>query len=223
MADSDRAQVLHELQEWLEKPMIALSFVWLVLLVVELAWGLNRALWVLGQAIWVVFLAEFALALALAPDRLGYIRENWLKVLALAAPALRVLRIARLVRLAGASRGLRLLRVVGSVNRAMRALGAAMQRRGFGYVLALTVLVVFAGAAGMYAFERDAPGGGFDSFATTLWWTAMLVTSMGTDYWPKTGDGRVLCLALAVYGFAVFGYVTAALATYFIGRDAQAR
>jgi hypothetical protein len=41
----------------------------------------------------------------------------------------------------------------------------------------------------------------------------------GSEYWPKTGDGRVLCLALAMYGFAIFGYVTAALATYFIGRD----
>ena len=51
MEEPDRAQILRELQEWLEKPMIALSFVWLVLLVVELAWGLNRALWILGQAI----------------------------------------------------------------------------------------------------------------------------------------------------------------------------
>ena len=221
MQDTDREQVLRELQEWLEKPMIALSFVWLVLLVVELAWGLNRALWILGQAIWVLFLAEFALSLALAPERLRYLRENWLKVLALAAPAFRILRIARLARFARASRGLRLLRVVASVNRAMRALGAAMQRRGFGYVLLLTVVVVFAGAAGMYAFERDAPGGGFDSFATALWWTAMLVSTMGSEYWPKTPDGRVLCLALAVYGFAIFGYVTAALATYFIGRDRE--
>ena len=221
MEEPDRAQILRELQEWLEKPMIALSFVWLVLLVVELAWGLNRALWILGPAIWVLFIAEFALSLALAPERVRYLRENWLKVLALAAPALRVLRIARLARFARASRGLRLLRVVASVNRAMAALGAAMQRRGFGYVLLLTMVVVFAGAAGMYAFERDAPDGGFDSFATALWWTAMLVSTMGSEYWPKTPDGRALCLALAIYGFAIFGYVTAALATYFIGRDRE--
>ncbi len=35
----------------------------------------------------------------------------------------------------------------------MRALGASMGRRGFGYVVALTMIVTLAGAAGMYAFE----------------------------------------------------------------------
>lgn len=30
----------------------------------------------------------------------------------------------------------------------------------------------------------------------------------------------MLCLLLSLYAFAVFGYVTATLATYFVGRDA---
>ncbi len=33
--------------------------------------------------------------------------------------------------------------------------------------------------------------------------------------------GRLLCLLLALYGFAMFGYVTATLATFFVGRDAE--
>jgi hypothetical protein len=69
--------------------MLVLSFVWLALLVMELVWGLNRALWLLGQAIWIAFIAEFAVALALAPDKLRYVRRNCLQALALAAPALR--------------------------------------------------------------------------------------------------------------------------------------
>jgi voltage-gated potassium channel len=44
---------------------------------------------------------------------------------------------------------------------------------------------------------------------------------MGSEYWPKTPEGRVLCFLLALYAFAVFGYVTATLATFFIGRDAD--
>ena len=219
MHDEERESALQQLQEWLEKPMLALSFAWLALLVVELVWGLNRALWVLGQAIWLAFIAEFALSLVLAPDKVSYLRSNWLKALALLAPAFRLLRIARFARIARASRGLRLLRVVSSVNRGMNALGSAMRRRGFGYVLALTLIVTFAGSAGMYALERDAPGGGFDSYATALWWTAMIMTTMGSEYWPETGDGRVLCVFLALYAFAVFGYVTATLATFFIGQD----
>lgn len=220
--DRERETTLHQFQDWLEKPMLVLSFVWLALLVVELAWGLNRVLWALGQAIWVLFLAEFALSLALAPDKLRYVRANWLKALSLAAPALRILRLARFARFArlgAAGRGLRLLRLVGSVNRGMNALGSALSRRGFGYVLGLTLIVTFVGAAGMYALETDAPGGGFDSYFAALWWTAMIITTMGSEYWPKTPDGRVLCLFLALYAFTVFGYVTATLATFFIGRD----
>jgi voltage-gated potassium channel len=222
MHDEERESTLQQLQDWLEKPMLVLSFLWLALLVVELVWGLNRALWIVGQAIWIVFIAEFALSLVVAPRKLDYVRANWLKALALLAPAFRILRLARFARFARASRGVRLLRVVSSVNRGMNALGATMRRRGFGYVLALTLIVTFAGSAGMYALERDAPGGGFDSYASALWWTAMIVTTMGSEYWPQTPDGRVLCLFLALYAFAVFGYVTATLATFFIGQDERA-
>ena len=113
-----------------------------------------------------------------------------------------------------------MLRVVSSLNRSMRALGASLSRRGFGYVIALTVLVMFTGAAGMYAFEKVAPGG-MQSYGEALWWTVMLLTTMGSEYWPQTVEGRVLCVFLALYAFAVFGYVTATLATFFIGRDAE--
>jgi hypothetical protein len=47
----------------------------------------------------------------------------------------------------------------------------------------------------------------------------MLLTTMGSDYWPRTPEGRLLCLLLAIYAFAVFGYVTAAIAAYFVGQD----
>lgn len=72
----------------------------------------------------------------------------------------------------------------------------------------------------MYAFENEVPGGP-DSYGAALWWTAMLLTSIGTDYWPQTAEGRVLCFLISLYGFAVFGYVTAALASYFIASDAD--
>jgi voltage-gated potassium channel len=49
----------------------------------------------------------------------------------------------------------------------------------------------------------------------------MIMTTMGSQYWPETAEGRVLCLFLALYAFGVFGYVTAALATFFVGRDAD--
>lgn len=199
--------------------MATLGLVWLALLVVELVWGLSPLLQALGTAIWIAFLLDFAFRLVLAPRKLAFLTHNWLAAISLFVPALRFLRFARLARLLRATRtvrGLRLLRVVSAANRGMRALGASMGRRGFGYVAALSVVVTLAGAAGMYAFERDLPGGGgIENFGDAVWWTAMIMTTLGSDYWPQSAEGRVLCVLLALYAFAVFGYVTASLATFF--------
>jgi voltage-gated potassium channel len=220
----ERLGALVALDAWLRVPMLVLSAVWLILVVAELAWGEHRLLQTLGMIIWVIFLVEFAVRFALAPDRLVFLRLNWLSVIALIAPAFRLLRGIRVLRFARAARGLRLVRVVGTANRAMNALRGAMRRRGLGYVLALTALVNLLGAAGMYAFER-APEveGGFSGFADALWWTSMLLTTMGSAYWPVTAEGRVLCLMLSLYAFKVFGYITAAFASFFMGRDVAAR
>ena len=47
----------------------------------------------------------------------------------------------------------------------------------------------------------------------------MIMTTMGSEFWPQTAEGRVLCVLLALYAFGVFGYVTAALASFFVGHD----
>ncbi len=221
--DSQRRELLEQLEDWLETPMLALGFIWLALLVIDLVWGLSPLLEGISTVIWGVFILDFGIKFTLAPHKLAYLKGNWLTALALLLPALRVIRIVRVVRLlrvARAARGLRLFRIVSSLNRGMRALRAALGRRGFGYVAALTAVVILAGAAGMYAFEGDVSGG-LGNYGAALWWTTMLMTTMGSEYWPRTVEGRVLCLFLAVYAFAVFGYVTATLATFFIGRDAE--
>ena len=219
----ERYELLNRLQEVLEVPLIVLGFIWLVLLVVEFIWGLNYYLQLLSLVIWVIFIVDFIIKFTLAPHKLVFLRANVLTAVSLVVPALRVFRLTRVfrvVRSVRAVRGLRLVKVVGSINRGMRSLGKTMQRRAFGYVVALTLVVTTAGAAGMYAFEQ---GHGLNSYGEALWWTTMLLTSIGSDYFPVTPEGRILCLLLALYGFAVFGYVTATLATFFIGQDAQSK
>jgi voltage-gated potassium channel len=196
---------------------------WLAFFVVEAIWGISPFLETAGNVIWAIFWIDFAIKFTLSPDKLAYLRSNWLTVVALALPALRVFRAFRafrLLRAARAARGIRLVRLLTSLNRGMRALGSSFGRRGFGYVLALTTFVLFAGAAAMYSFENEAADG-MRTYSDALWWTAMLLTTMGSDYFPRTAEGRMLCLILAVYGFAVFGYVTATLASYFLSRDAE--
>jgi voltage-gated potassium channel len=219
----ERDELLQRLEDWLETPMLVLAFAWLALLVVELIWGESLLFGTIGTIIWVVFIVDFAVKLALAPHKVAFLKRDWLTAISLLLPALRlfrIFRVFRLLRFARAGRGLRLLRVVSSLNRSMKALSASLSRRGFGYVIALTVLVTLAGAAGMYAFENQAPGGP-NNYGDALWWTAMIMTTLGSQYWPQTAEGRVLCVFLALYAFGVFGYVTAALATFFVGRDAE--
>jgi voltage-gated potassium channel len=214
--------------------MLLLALLWLGLLIVELMWGAGPVLEGIGTLIWVIFILDAAVRLMLAPHKTAYFRKNWLTVISLALPALRIFRIARVaraLRLARAARGLTLVRVVSSLNRGMQALGAGMRRRGLAYVVTLTLLVTLTGAAGMYVFERDTSIQGpvlaspllhgLNDYSAALWWTAMIMTTMGSDYWPRTPEGRVLCVLLALYAFAMLGYVTATLASYFIGRDAD--
>ena len=218
--EQERWEVLTQLEDWLERPMLALSFIWLSLVIIELVGTTSGVFELLGTIIWIVFLLEFLLRFALAPRKLRFLRRNPITIIALAAPALRFLRALRLLRL---SRGLRLVRIVGTANRGLGALRKSFDRRGLGYVLATTAVVILLGAGGMLAFEpaREV-NGGFSGYADAVWWTAMLVSTTGSDFWPLTPEGRVLALLLSIYGLAIFGYIAASLATFFIGQEAAA-
>jgi voltage-gated potassium channel len=221
----EQYHALRQLEDWLEMPMFLLSLMWVILLTLELTRGIGPAPQTLATAIWVVFILEFVLRFVIAPHKLKYLRKNWLTVFALALPALRVLRLTRvlyILRVGRAVRGLTLARVLTAFNRGLRSLKKNMGRLGFGYILALTLLVAVLGAAGVYAFERREAGGSLATFGDAMWFTAMLLTTSGSDYWPKTGEGRVLCFLLALYAFAIFGYVTATIATLLIGQEKKA-
>lgn len=216
---SERLKLIRSVEKVLEGPMIFLGFVWLVLLVVELIWGLTPILDYLSLTIWAVFIIDFAIKFVLAPSKTEYIKKNVLTAVSLLIPALRVFRVLRFLRVLRGLRGVRLVRIVSSVNRSLKSLGKTMKRRAFGYVMMLTVIVTFAGAAGMYALENPNPG--FTSYGLALWWTAMRVITAGNEFNPLTPEGRGLAFLIAVFGYSIFGYVTATFATFFIGRDAE--
>lgn len=220
----EREGILQQLDDWLETPMLVLSIVWLGLFVYELLYELNAYLEVLGIIIWGLFIVEFAIKLVIAPKTIQYLKNNWLIGISLILPAFRVFRILRVFRIFQASRGLRLVRLLASLNIGMNALGESFRRRGFKYVLLVTLFVIFGGAAGMYVFEPSVEiEGGFKSYGEALWWTAMLMTTLGGEHIPQTVEGRILNFVLALYAFVSFGYITATLATFFVESDAKKR
>jgi voltage-gated potassium channel len=227
--DQERSEILQQLEDWLETPMLVLGIFWLGLFIIELVWGLTPLLEALGITIWIAFIIDFCIKLLLAPHRIAYLKHNWLLVFSLFVPAVRTLRILRIIQplqSIHAVRGLQLLQVMTRTNKGMRLLATSIGRRGFGYVIGATTIITFVGAAGIYAFEREYPlqggqGNGISDYAAALWWTAMVMTTIGSDYFPKTAEGRVLCFLLSLYAVGVCGYVTATLATFFVSQDAK--
>lgn len=218
--ETQRVRLLVQLEKMLERPMIVLSLGWVVLVAVELVRGLTRPVEILGLVIWGIFVLDFVLKFVIAPRKMLFLKRNWLTLLSLLVPAFRLARAWRAFRAARLLRGVRFAKVLGSLNRGMRALRRSLRRHGFGYVVALTLLVMCSAAAGMMAFEREGENRHvFATYSASLWWTAMLMTSLGSEYWPRTGGGRALTLVISLYSFAVFGYITATLAAFFIDDD----
>jgi voltage-gated potassium channel len=237
--ERERRSLLRRVSRLLDTPMTVLSFVWLALLVIEFTYGLHPTLDGIGLIMWGLFALHFVLEFWIAPRKIEYLKTNWLTALALVLPAFRVLRVFRglrmfrglaLLRTARVGRGIRLVRWLTSLNRGIKATQRTMARRGFYYVLALTAVVAFVGAAGAYRFESpealaeagiasESFGPGIRSYGEALWWTSMMLTTMGSDYFPKSTEGRIIALLLAIYAFAIFGYITATVASLLVRVD----
>ena len=221
----EREAALHDLEVWWELPIRLLGIVWLVLLVYELLIGPNALVSILIYIIWGIFILDFCCKLLLATHRVAFLRNNILTILSLAVPALRLLRALqaiRFLRLAQTLRSMRLVAVVGSLNRGMRAVRIFLGKYHTGFVLVFTTVVTFVGAAGMYAFEHNIPGSqGFETFWDSLWWTAMVMTTIASQWWPVSAEGRFLAFLLSLYAFAVFGFITAVLASLFVGKNRE--
>lgn len=230
--DEERQSLLEQIDSALDGVMVVLSAAWIALLVVEFVGdGLPRSLEVAVWVIWAIFIGDFLLEFTIAPIKTLYLRTHWLTVLSLVLPAFRILRLAsalRLLRAGRVVRGVGLLRVLTSINRGLASLRATAARRGVGYVISATALVMVVGSAGMAFFEsgtslaRPPDLGGASTeirdYGDAFWWTAYAMTT-GAPHTPATGEGKILGWFLSLFGLGVFGYLTATLASHFIERD----
>jgi voltage-gated potassium channel len=173
---------------------------------------LPHPLWVTLRVVtvlaWPVFLADYALRLALADHRWHFVRRNWVDGLAVLLPLLRPLRIVSLVRVA---------RVLD------RRLTTSLHGRVAAYVTLTASLVVFMASLAVYDAERGGRGASITSYADAVWWALTTITTVGYgDEYPVTDEGRLVAVLLMVSGIALLGVVTAAVASWFVGRVAEA-
>ena len=140
----------------LEWPMLFLSFVWFCILIIEIVYDTSPVLSGVGSGIWILFIFYFALRLTIVANRMAFLKKNWLFILAIVVSAMRFFPFLQpfpLVRALTATFGMQVIWIFASADQGMRFLRVALGRRGAGYALALTFVVLFAGAAGMLHFE----------------------------------------------------------------------
>jgi voltage-gated potassium channel len=214
-----RHELLNRTVRAFEPPMMILAVVWFGLLVVDATGHLPPFLVRVSFFIWALFVLQFVLEISIAPDKRAYLRKHWLTALALIAPAFRLLAVLRLFSSLGEVGALGIL---AGVNRGMDTVGRITRRRGFGYAMILTMLVTAGGAAAITSLERGVAHSPVSNFGDALWWSAMAIATVGTDYSPKTPGGRLVFLLLATFGLGVFGYITASIASVFVANDAEA-
>ena len=207
----------------LELPMLFLSFIWFCILITELVYSTSWVLSDLGTGIWILFILYFTMRLVTVGNRIAFLKQNWLFVLAILVSTLRFfpfLQSFPLVRVLTATFGIQVIWIFASAFLGMRLLRRKIGHRGAGYVLALTFVVLFAGAAGMLHFEgRVQDPQGIHTYLRALWWTAMQLSNMGSGYVIKTTGGRIIDLAVSIYAVVIFGYITALLASFLIDRE----
>ncbi len=110
----------------------------------------------------------------------------------------------------------------------MRSWRGALGARHVPFVILFSAMVGFVGAACIFGFESET-NPEYATFGDSLWWSGMMLITLGSGAWPVTGAGRILAFMIGVYSFTVFGYITAALASILLenprdtGEDDEAR
>ncbi len=75
----------------------------------------------------------------------------------------------------------------------------------------------------VYDAERGAPDASIVTYGDAVWWGFTTITTVGYgDAYPVTGEGRLVAVLLMLGGIALLGVVTAAVASWFVGRVAEA-
>ncbi|MDY0908242.1 potassium channel family protein [Microbacterium sp. CFBP9034] len=165
------------------------------------------ALTVIILATWALFIVDYLVRLSLANNRARWFRTH------LGTLAIALIPVFRLVLLLKA-----LTRVPGMRPSAGTRLRTQIMVYGAG---AGTLLIYIASLAVLEA-ERMSPDSNIHTFGEAVWWSCVTITTTGYgDYFPVTGGGRFVGVAVMFCGIALSGIITATLASWVLERVAR--
>jgi voltage-gated potassium channel len=219
---SAREELREKLDRYLDVPLALASLALVLLAVIQLTgevsgpWKARLA--TLGWILWGLFFVEFAAKFALAPVKRHYLRGHWLDALIVLLPFLKVLWLAQVLRTARALPTFRLLVFGGRGSQSTLAL---LRRRRLGQLALISAMVMLVGAALGFLLEAGAPGSPIEDFGDALWWSAALVTTIGSELYPVTPAGRILGFVLMIYAIGIFTYFIGSVASVLVAFDAS--
>lgn len=181
----------------------ALALVAVVLLILPETTVANAV----NLTVWIVFVIDYGVALAVAPDRRRFLRTHVVELVAvMPLDFLRVARALRIVRL------VRVLRIGVVLGRSARTLRGILGQNGLGRaVVAVSIVILLAGLA-IWIVEPD-----IGSVGDGLWWAFVTATTVGYgDISPASLGGRLIALVLMTVGIGLIGLITASVATFFL-------
>ena len=167
----------------------------------------DRTLATVTLVLWAVFVGDYLVRVALARDRLGFLRRHIFDAAVIALPMLRPLR------------ALRVLTLLGFLN---RRTGAAFRGRVIAYVAGAVALVVTIASLAVLDAERRGSDANITTIGDALWWASTTIATVGYgDRYPTTGQGRLVAVGLMLAGIALLGVITASFASWFLDRVAE--
>ena len=164
------------------------------------------ALEIAGWAIYGVFLVDLAWRIFVWLPQfrefsgwIGFLKENWLAVLAAALPAFRSFRV---------------LRVLVVLRGIYPYVQSRMAKVGVMVGVALP-LIIYTSSLAVLEAERGSSDSLINSFGDALWWSMVTITTVGYgDTFPVTQDGRFVGTFLIFTGIGLFSTVTALIASW---------
>jgi voltage-gated potassium channel len=203
-------------ERWTQWPLLALSLALIPILIIPVAGSPSsherHFLDDLDWIIWIVFVVDYGARLYLAGGhRKSFIRHNLFDLALVAVPMLRPLRLARVARVVRVGR---LGALLGSTSHRQQT---SLRSR------ALLSVAIIAGSLTLLCSvleldsQRGEPGANIHGFGDALWWAFSTVSTVGYgDSYPVGTLGRLIAVVLMIAGVALFGTVTAAVASWFV-------
>ena len=174
---------------------------------------ISKILHLLDHMICMIFLFDFTYRFYKAESKLSYMKWGWIDLLA-SIPAVDVLRTGRAFRLI---RLLRILRAFKSVHHLVNHIYQKRSNSALGTAAIVATFMIIFSSIAILQVEHD-PESNILTAEDAIWW-AYSTINYGAygDKYPVTTEGRIIAELLMTTGVALFGTVTAYMASWFMG------